>query len=62
MGWTLTQLAIGVCSSAATLVSTIGMLCNVFARNGLPDVMVSDNSTVFNYFNFAAALVFCKNL
>ncbi|XP_058983670.1 uncharacterized protein K02A2.6-like [Musca domestica] len=49
---------VGVCSSAPTSTSTIEMLNNIFARNGYPDVLVSDNATIFKSEEFQN---FCTN-
>lgn len=49
---------VGVCSSAPTSYSTIEILRNVFARNGYPDVMVSDNAAIFKSNEFQS---FCTN-
>lgn len=38
---------VGVSTSAPTSVSTMEMLQNIFSRNGFPEVMVSDNATIF---------------
>ena len=48
---------VGVCSSAPTSESAIEMLSNIFARNGFPDVMVSDNKTLFKSNEF---IQFCR--
>lgn len=49
---------VGMCSSAPTSSSTKEMLQNIFARNGYPDVMVSDNATIFKSDEFSS---FCDN-
>lgn len=38
---------VGVSATAPTTASTLHILQNIFSRNGYPDVMVSDNATIF---------------
>ncbi|KAJ8890135.1 hypothetical protein PR048_009642 [Dryococelus australis] len=45
------------CSSAPTSKSSIKILTDIFSRNGFPEVMVSDNATIFTSDEFAQ---FCK--
>lgn len=45
------------CSAAPTSVSTIEILQDIFARNGFPDIIVSDNATIFTSEEFKT---FCK--
>lgn len=46
------------CTAAPTSASTIDIMQEVFARNGFPDIMVTDNATIFTseeFKNFCAA-------
>ncbi|KAJ8889528.1 hypothetical protein PR048_009027 [Dryococelus australis] len=45
------------CSSAPTSKSNIEFLKDIFSRNGFPEVMISDNATIFTSEEFAQ---FCK--
>lgn len=49
---------VGVSSSAPTSSSTIQILENMFSRNGFPDVVVSDNATIFKSEEFTK---FCRH-
>ncbi|XP_046810023.1 uncharacterized protein K02A2.6-like [Lucilia cuprina] len=49
---------VGICTAAPTSASTIEILLNIFTRNGYPDVMVSDNATIFKSDTFSS---FCQD-
>lgn len=49
---------VGICSTAPSSMSTIEILLNIFTRNGYPDVMVSDNATIFKSEEFST---FCQD-
>lgn len=48
----------GISSSAPSSSSTIETLQTIFTRNGYPEVMVSDNATIFKSIEFNE---YCKN-
>lgn len=49
---------VGICKSAPSSFSTMEILQRIFSRNGFPNVLVSDNATIFTSEEFRT---FCKN-
>lgn len=49
---------VGVCSAAPSSSSTIDILQTIFSRNGYPEVLVSDNATIFTSDEFTT---FCTD-